>query len=297
LGVGAQQNGKLYGTALLLHQVALETTQAVLKDCNSKERPNLLLSMVKGYNHAASCALQLDLHRKARDHAKNAIAVLDALEKKGQTQQHLQLLANGLSSPSSVTSVSSTSSFTTSSEDSAAVVGKVKLFGECRCKALIFVARSYLEYPKCKQRHCDLAKNNLDKASAVIKKYTTKEYTGIAEMKPVLKQFVGHKRNITKYRQVARQPMTTSPSTAATATVGKDDDSKSYSTWFANKRVWFADDAAKQLQESKATDNADKAKTRSAVWTQAAASAVAYTGFVALGAFVVHQMVMSSRRK
>lgn len=216
--------------------------------------------MVKGYNHAASCALQLDLYRKSRDHAKNAIAVLDALENKGQKED---------SSPAK-------------NSDPATLVGKVKLFGECRCKSLILVARSYLENPSCKQRHRDSAKASLDEANSVIKKYSTKEYTSMPEMKPVLKQFVSHRRNVQKWKRVAKQqPIPVN---------GASQDSPSYSAWFANKRVWFADD--KKPAQSRRSSK----KAAAAGWTQKATTALAYTGFVALGAFMVQQYVAGRRK-
>ncbi|GKY90892.1 hypothetical protein MPSEU_000062000 [Mayamaea pseudoterrestris] len=296
LGVAAQQHGKLHGTALLLHETALAKTQSVLKQCSAKERPNLFLGMVKGYNHAASCALQLDLQRKARDHAKNAIAVLDALEKKGQIHSLLQQQQQA-SSPSSVSSSSSSLS-----EDAAAIVGRVKLFGECRCKSLILVARSYLEQANCKQRHRDLAKQHLDQASVVIKKYTSKEYTQLVEMKPVLRQFVSHKRNVTKYRMMAKMQKEAALSSNASLS-NNHNDSSSYSKWFANKRVWFADDGVARANKqqnsnssgSRANGGAAHGESR-AGWSQTVTSAVAYTGFVALGALMVHQIVMSRRK-
>lgn len=248
------------GTALILHELSLGATQQLLKECDGTQRPELFISMVKGYNHAASCALQLDLYRKARDHAKNAIAVLDALENKGHKDESV------------VTG------------DPAAMVGKVKLFGECRCKSLILVARSHLENANCKQRHRDAAKSSLDQANAVIKRYSTKEFTSMPEMKPVLKQFVTHRRNVQKWKRVAKQqpPLVTD----------KEADTTSYSAWFANKRVWFADDR-RPTQSRRTSEKA----TATVGWSQKTTTALAYTGFVALGAFMAHQYYVSGQRK
>jgi hypothetical protein len=281
---------------LLLHETALDVTRSMLQAdddlslIDADQRSTLFLTMVKGHNHAASCALGLDLCRKARDHAKNAIAILDALEKKAAAGQS-PMASNG-------TANTTASTMSLSTLDSAKLLGQIKLNGESRCKSLIFVARSYLEDSRrCRLRHCELARASLDEANSIIKQYSSdKELLRMPEMKAVLKQFVSHRRNIQKYKRVCKQVQANLVNKHSNN--NSDNYATSYSTWFANKRVWFADDSSKRSRAAASSSNSKDASSTTpaaaAGWTQTAATLVAYTGFVALGAFMVHQACLLS---
>jgi hypothetical protein len=117
-------------------------------------------------------------------------------------------------------------------------------------------------------------------------------------MKPVLKLFVNHKRNITKYRALSKQQQVLA--VAGSSSVATLDNATSYSTWFANKRVWFAEDSARvdtSSSRSSRQQTTTKTPPEAVGWSQKAASAIALSGFVALGAFMVHQVVATTQRK
>jgi hypothetical protein len=264
------QNKKQTGLALSLHQTLLRACTTLLKTCHSPARADILVHAIKCNNHAAACALQLELRRVAREHAKTAIAIMDALQTK----------------KTSATSASSTTSITSTTS-----LGEIKLFGQFRVKSLILVARSYLDLDGptstnyLKPRHRDAAKLALDKADALVQATIhaaaqqdtlTKGSSTTQAQEDLRKQLASYRRQVKKLKQQYKQLQQQPPPLRSTAS-----SSASYGTASrtSKRMVSFAD-------EKRAS-----ARPTTSSWGERVVSYASVTGFLVLGGFMLHQFV------
>lgn len=167
------QSAKKYGAALDVYNKLLSVVSGLLTNLNKTERADWLVQSVKCNNHEATCCLVLELYSRALDCAKDALLVLDALEKgKAEDDNNLQAL------------------------------GQVKLFGECRVKSLLLMAEALIGL---QERHA--ARKIIDQAYKNIFKYTTRSSDYIQtspEYKPVLKHLVSYHRQAKKLKRQTR---------------------------------------------------------------------------------------------
>lgn len=246
-----EQQAKRYGNACHLYHETLTIVKAVLQDpATQEERADCLLMTVKCCNHAATCALHVDRYDQALEWTKNSMMVLDALERKASPDHP---------PPSN-------------NNNSVAWVGTVKLFGECRIKALLVMAEALLGM---NEKHA--AKQLLEQASGVIEHYTAPEYLRQPAFKPFVRRFVAHQKTIKalKKKCKVRTPV---------PAVAEEDEPVAETLWSRPRRVKFSDDDEKPVTSSKNPESDDGGMSN--VSARNNRSAVVY-GAVLMGSLVV----------
>jgi hypothetical protein len=278
------------GRALQLYERVLAVSSQLLQQRASmpqSQRGDWVIRTVKCSIEAARVAIQLHLFPLALDYTKDALGVIDALDRKraaAATADGTSPPASPVRKPSSapangstkdedtsVTSTSDSSSVTSSSTSSTAPggdlqdLGCVKLFGECRVKALLLTAQSLLEMRSGGKTLAFAALKLLDQAQTIMRKFSTRQYLENREYRSTLKVFVSLQKDLKRLKKQAKliiKPK--APAVEKAASPGR------FTSFFRLRRVMFADD----------NDSSNKAKARTpspvvAVVSKAVAAVVA----------------------
>jgi hypothetical protein len=277
------------GRALQLYERVLAVASQLLQQRASmpqSQRGDWVIRTVKCSIEAARVAIQLQLFPLALDYTKDALGVIDALDRK----RAAAATADGTSPPASpvrkssapangstkdedtsVTSTSDSSSVASSTTSSTAPggdlqdLGCVKLFGECRVKALLLTAQSLLEMRSGGKTLAFAALKLLDQAQAILRKFSTRQYLENREYRSTLKVFVSLQKDLKRLKKQAKliiKPK--APAVEKAASPGR------FTSFFRLRRVMFADDS----------DSSNKATARTpspvvAVASKAVAAVVA----------------------
>jgi hypothetical protein len=249
------------GRAFQLYERVLTASAQLLRDKSlpQSQRGDWVIRTVKCSISGAQIAIQLHLYPAALELTKDALAVLDALERKRTASVGSSGTRGSLSVPSlerkKVTgvergentsmssgdsSITSSSSSSSSGMDSAPVldVGCVKLFGECRVRALLVTAQALLGMDQGKTL-AFAALRVLEQAQGILRKYTVKPYLEHPDYKSTMKAFVSLQKDLKRLKKQAK--LVIRPKAAATsqstASPGR------FASWLlrSTRRVMFAD--------------------------------------------------------
>ena len=283
------------------------------------QRGDWVVRSIKCHTSAAQIALSLGRPGLALDFTKEALAVLDALERKkrpstptaldnGAKTSSSSKKANGgndddedghSTSSTGANSASSGDSNSTSSSSSDVplqAVGQVKLFGECRLRALLLTAQALLELNSENQNSSNNAPSSrgsssssgagtlaraalrvLEQAQKVLRRYAAPQYRARPEFRSTLKALVGIQKDLKRLKKQAKLAILQPKDDAAAAEAAKAAEAStglgfaSPLAWFRPRRVWFADDKSKSSSSSSSSTspsfssppNAAKSATRS----------------------------------
>lgn len=159
---------KDYATARVTYARAIEAVKYVQhsKQSSNEVRADLLTVLITCSNNAATCSSQLGNWDDALNYARNAVALLDALEAKvGASKIHKIMNCDGYSD--------------------------VKLFGEWRVKSYLVQAKSLAEINETAQ-----AIEILKKAHQVIAKYADKKYANDPKLKSSVKNLLSQSKEV-----------------------------------------------------------------------------------------------------
>jgi hypothetical protein len=243
------------GMALQLYERVLAASAQLLQDKSlpQSQRGDWVIRTVKCSISAAQIAIQLHRYPEALDYTKDALGVLDALERKRNTSTGTpETLTVPPSEGKKVTgfekdedtSISSGDSSITSSSssggDRAPVldVGCVKLFGECRVRALLATAQALLGMDQGKTL-AFAALRVLEQAQGLLRRYTAKRYLEDPDFRSTMKAFVGLQKDLKRLKKQAK--LVIKPRAAAPARDGGSPGR--FASWLlrSTRRVMFAD--------------------------------------------------------
>jgi hypothetical protein len=288
--VAVDEARKLHaGRALQLYERVLAASSQLLQLRSAlpqSQRGDWVIRTVKCSIAAAQLAIQLGLAPAALDFTKDALGVLDALERNrspsagdgtpgSRNPPELPLppppslssaarkgaaveREEDTSTASGDSSVTSSSSSTTSGP--VLDVGYVKLFGECRIKALLVTAQALLEMEQGKTL-AFAALRVLEQAQALLRKYSTKPYLANPDYKSTMKVFVSLQKDLKRLKKRAKlviKPKVAAPAAQVTSP-GR------FASWLRSRRVMFADDPRPKATAESAVPAASQPPSPSAV--------------------------------
>jgi len=299
-------SGRL-GSALDLYRKTITVVTALLQhdtERNASQRADWLVTVVKCSNSAAMLCLELDLYGECMALTRNAMLVLDALEGDSGGKSRKKKDDDAVVGVSNGSFDADDDHVSTDTPVSLQQVGQVKLFGECRVQALLYMATALLELDQ--PAACKTA---CQQAQACLVKYSAPEYMDHPEYRSILKRLVKLQKKLKEIKKQAREARKAAKQGGSGKIVSAmrlSSANKSSSPARSKKISWFDDivvsrTGSRRSKEPVVFDDfsefEDDDEWEISWYQRRPANVLAFTAVVAVGTVAVARLVFAKQRR